>query len=462
VIPALLLAALQAILVHDDPKPMEALAAPLRHAGYAVTLDSTLPEGARADVVFMYVHGALDAGLEARLIRYAEEGGRLIVLHHGAASGKMPAARWMPFLGLRILPRDAPAGAWDVLRGNCQLVNLNPGHYVSSYGVGWDRAAEYTPSDGPSTAQRLPALDLAATEYFLNQHFTDGREKTVLFGMKIESGGKAVMQDRGGWLKPAGKGHVFYFQPGHQAADFEHPGFARILVNAARWRPGVRPRRPVVAVDAYHNLEAQPHYRWEGTYPGGYSRLGELLTGMGAELRTVSTRITASALRGVDCLITADPDTPEEAAAPHYFAPDEVRAIAAWVRAGGKLALLGNNPGNAEFTHFNRLAAAFGMEFVETTLKTPQGHGRLTLETPGGDPVLPRRARFYAVDVAPVKLKGPGARPLLRYGGSVVMAMATVGRGAVLALGDPWIYNEYIDTADNRALASDVFRYLLF
>lgn len=39
--------------------------------------------------------------------------------------------------------------------------------------------------------------------------------------------------------------------------------------------------------------------------------------------------------------------------------------------------------------------------------------------------------------------------------------LVTAGKGAVFALGDPWIYNEYIDTKDNRRLVTAVFRHLL-
>jgi trehalose utilization protein len=46
-----------------------------------------------------------------------------------------------------------------------------------------------------------------------------------------------LMQDRAGWMMPAGRGWIFYFQPGHNARDFEHPSFLQILVNAIEWKP---------------------------------------------------------------------------------------------------------------------------------------------------------------------------------------------------------------------------------
>ena len=50
---------------------------------------------------------------------------------------------------------------------------------------------------------------------------------------------------------------------------------------------------------------------------------------------------------------------------------------------------------------------------------------------------------------------------LLADQGTPVMAMAHAGQGEVFALGDPWIYNEYIDLKNNRAIAANLFRNLL-
>ena len=41
------------------------------------------------------------------------------------------------------------------------------------------------------------------------------------------------------------------------------------------------------------------------------------------------------------------------------------------------------------------------------------------------------------------------------------MALAHLGKGEVFALGDPWVYNEYIDHKNNRAIVTNLFRYLL-
>jgi unsaturated rhamnogalacturonyl hydrolase len=51
--------------------------------------------------------------------------------------------------------------------------------------------------------------------------------------------------------------------------------------------------------------------------------------------------------------------------------------------------------------------------------------------------------------------------------GDVIMAVAKLGRGTVFAVGDPWLYNEYVDGRklppdfDNSKAAKDLARWLI-
>lgn len=216
----------------------------------------------------------------------------------------------------------------------------------------------------------------------------------------------------------------------------------------------------VVALDGFHNNESKmpDHYQWDGTRMGGFSELGKLLQGMGAELRTIRDPVTSKTLEGVKVFIIVDPDTPAETADPKYIMPDEAAAIEQWVRGGGRLVLLGNDKGNAEFQHFNELAARFGIEFLEETYPKVQGKGILIAE--GHTAIFEGAPKVYLVEVAPLKLAGK-VDVLLEDKGTPIMAMAHPGKGEVFALGDPWIYNEYMGRNDNRAVALNLFRSLL-
>ena len=231
------------LIVADEREPMDALAEFLRGvAGGKVRYVDTkeLPDDLSPyAAVLMYIHRPIPPAVEKKLIGYTTAGGRMIIFHHGLASAKMKNPAWMAFTGMYIAPRNDPAYPWRVIEGTTHtLVNLCPQHYITSHKVKYDREVEYLSSDAPSRAAKLPALDLKDTEVFLNQHFTDGRAKTVLFGFRVEDkNGKVIMQDRSGWVKPAGRGWLFYLQPGHHAADFRNRNYLQIIRNCLTWRP---------------------------------------------------------------------------------------------------------------------------------------------------------------------------------------------------------------------------------
>jgi hypothetical protein len=236
------------LIVADEPAPMEVLAEFLRaegRCGARIVEPKDLPADLAAyDAVFQYIHGPMKDAIGQTLIAYARGGGRLVLLHHAVASARRNNPEFLRFVGVEIAPRDDARRPWRVIEGiPYTLVNLQPRHYITAHKVRYDRTVEYESSDGPSAAVRLPAIELAETEVFLNQQFTDGREKTVLLGFRIvdpKSGG-VIMQDRAGWFKPAGKGWVFYFQPGHRAEDFRNRNYAQMILNCLTWQPGMPP-----------------------------------------------------------------------------------------------------------------------------------------------------------------------------------------------------------------------------
>jgi hypothetical protein len=215
-----------------------------------------------------------------------------------------------------------------------------------------------------------------------------------------------------------------------------------------------------VAVDNWHNREPQPHYAWEGTYPGGFSGLSHMLRGLGAATTTIKEPFTSRSLQGADILIVVDPDTPQESKAPNLITDAEIDAVTAWVHNGGTLLLLGNDPGNAEFPRMNVLAKRFGIEFEERKHANAEGITKLTLQTRGGGWFTPD-LKFYGVDLAPLRITAKNAETLLAERDTPMMASVREGKGRVIALGDPWLYNEYLYTQDNRRIAEELFRKLI-
>jgi hypothetical protein len=216
-----------------------------------------------------------------------------------------------------------------------------------------------------------------------------------------------------------------------------------------------------VLLDGYHNNETKDpgHYQWATTNNGGLAELDILLHNLGAETRTLRQPVSRLTLAGAKIFIIIDPDTPEEATNPKYIQPAETVALEQWVAEGGRLVLLANDKGNAEFPHLNQLAGKFGIEFVETTFKNAKGEDHVTVTSSSA--VMGDRLNAYLVATAPLKLTDPNVKTLIADNGTPLAALVAHGKGSVFAIGDPWIYNEYINRANNREMAENLFRTLI-
>lgn len=193
------------------------------------------------------------------------------------------------------------------------------------------------------------------------------------------------------------------------------------------------------------NTEKPYHYLWADTDMSGYSQWGDIFISKGALLKTLG-KPTQAALKGISIYIIVDPDTTTESTSPNYILSDDVKAIKKWVKKGGVLAILANDAPNCEFTHLNNLAAKFGMHFNHVTLHPVPG----TEWEKGASKDLPDHPLFkgvgkiYIKEISDIGLSGRSAA-ILRENGKVLIAENRYGKGYVFAIGDPWIYNEYID-----------------
>ena len=107
---------------------------------------------------------------------------------------------------------------------------------------------------------------------------------------------------------------------------------------------------------------------------------------------------------------------------------------------------LANDAPNCEFTHLNRLMKNFGMFFNHVTLHpVPGTEFEMGASTKFADhPVFKGVSKIYIKEVSNISLSG-NAKPILTENGKVLIAENSYGKGYVFAIGDPWIYNEYID-----------------
>jgi unsaturated rhamnogalacturonyl hydrolase len=229
----------------------------------------------------------------------------------------------------------------------------------------------------------------------------------------------------------------------------------------------------VVGLDNWFNRETNAktgkpfHYLWTDKEWSGYSRWGQIFESRSAQLKTIEKPV-ASVLSGLDVYIIVDPDTTTESKSPNYIMADDIKAIAKWVKKGGVLAILANDAPNCEFTHLNMLMKTFGMKFNHVTLHPVTGTNfemGASKDFPD-HPLFDGVSKIYIKEVSDISLSEK-AKPVLTENGKVLIAEAAYGKGYVFAIGDPWIYNEYIDhdrlpeSFENRKAAENLTDLLL-
>jgi len=242
------------LLIHDGAKVAQVLVDYLHdHGKYEVVIvdQSHLPsDWSSFKAVLGYVHNRLLEPTELAIIDYTKKGGRFVALHHMISSGKAVNRYYFEFLGIQLDNPDgakepvSPGGGYGWYTGGqgepgvtVTLVNLYPSHFIVSHEVHWAASVKYQSSDQLTIAKNYPAIVLSKAEGYVNHKFTDGREKTVLCGMKYSDPRTqtAFEQDRSVWYKSYGAGRIFYFQPGHFKEEYQNPNICQMILNAIIW-----------------------------------------------------------------------------------------------------------------------------------------------------------------------------------------------------------------------------------
>jgi lysophospholipase L1-like esterase len=232
----------------------------------------------------------------------------------------------------------------------------------------------------------------------------------------------------------------------------------------------------IVALDCFYNCEwkmlgakkTQYHYVWDDTANSGFSLLAGIIDRLGAYAISSRQAPTEEFLKKCSVYIIVDPDTPAESEHPNYIEDSAIESITKWVNAGGVLVLMGNDKGNAEFEHLNRLAERFGIHFNEDSHHRVTGtnYGMGKFSNFPDHPIFSGVKQIYLKEISSIDVKRP-AKALLTENGNVFMAAAEFGKGLVFAVGDPWLYNEYVDSRklpieyENSKAGTNLFAWLL-
>ncbi|MGC2162606.1 MAG: glycoside hydrolase family 88 protein [Silvibacterium sp.] len=214
-------------------------------------------------------------------------------------------------------------------------------------------------------------------------------------------------------------------------------------------------RGETVMVDAWFNSQQRLnaagqkeyfHYKWTDYSDSGFSIFGQMFTSHGAALDTLYQSPTMNRLKRAQIYIIVSPDIPAKNPHPHYVQPQDADQVAEWVKQGGVLVLMENDPANADIEHLNLIADRFGIHFDDVLKHHIIGDQFAPGDIPvsGGGLLFHDPHMLYMKDTCAISLKAPAASLLADKDGAV-MATAKYGKGTVFAVVDPWLYNEYTD-----------------
>lgn len=232
-----------------------------------------------------------------------------------------------------------------------------------------------------------------------------------------------------------------------------------------------------ILLDRYFNSEKRKdatgkqvywHYVWDEKSHPGFSMLGDIFRKHGASLSTLDKAPAAADLKKASVYIIVDPDHTRDNPSPNYVTAADTKVITDWVRSGGVLVLMANDSLNCDLTHFNTLSSAFGIRFTNKSLNLVKNDNYETgVVLPGANnTVFKQPSKMFLKEVSALETRTP-ARPLVTKDGDVIIATAKYGKGTVFAVGDPWLYNEYVDgrklppAYENYKAADDLVKWLL-
>ena len=216
------------------------------------------------------------------------------------------------------------------------------------------------------------------------------------------------------------------------------------------------------------NTNVRYHYTWDDKSNSGFSMLGDIFQIHGAKIKSLATAPDSRNLQDASIYIIVDPDTKKEAENPNFIQQKDVEAIETWVKAGGVLVLMGNDINNSEFDHFNQLAEKFNIRFnpdnQNQVVNDQYPQGEITI--PASHAIFASSKKIFVKEFSSLTLNG-SATSLLKKGNLNVIGIAKSGKGTVFAIGDPWLYNEYVDGRklpaeyQNYQAATDLVKWLI-
>ena len=245
-----------------------------------------------------------------------------------------------------------------------------------------------------------------------------------------------------------------------------------------------------VLLDSYFNSEKKKditgiekswHYKWNEKSNGGFSLLGNVFNTYGATTKTLYEAPAATNLSKADVYIIVDADNVADNPKPNYGDIFNGRDIKNWVSQGGVFIILHNDKGNCEFEKFNQMIDMFGFYFKDTSRNKVDGkkYEMCALNLTDSNPIFKTAQKVYLKEISTINLlpvdptncysrrKPVNSIYKLEDSKDLLMLCIKHGKGYVFSVGDPWLYNEYVDGRklpaeyENFKAANDLVKWAL-
>ncbi len=341
--------------------------------------------------------------------------------------------------------QDAKSGVWyDIV----DLPNLKPNYLESS-----------ASSMLVYTLAKAVRLGYIPSTYFANAK--KGYDGIVKEFIEVDANGqtnlKGTVTVSGLGGKPYRDGSFEYYMS-EKVITNDAKGMGAFIMCSAEMEMAARPKIGAgkkVVLDYFFNNEwrktlygsnARRHYTWDDTENGGFSLFGDVWKSYGASITGLDKAPTSANLKDANVYIMVDPDGIKDNKAPNYMDEKSATEIANWVKAGGVLILMTNDSNNCELKKFATLTNKFGITFTDKSRNMVKGSEFETgaIYNNAVNPVFLKTKKMYLKEISVIEVKAP-AKALITQEGDIIMATAKLGKGTVFAVGDPWIYNEYLD-----------------
>lgn len=213
-----------------------------------------------------------------------------------------------------------------------------------------------------------------------------------------------------------------------------------------------------ITVDGYFNQESKKdksgnlvrfHYTWEDLENTGFSKFGESFKANGAKtLSRLDSAPSDTNLKETDVYIIVDPDNLKDNPKPNYITDKDANEIASWVKSGGVLFIMANDSANTDLQHLNILGGKFGLKFNKDIILHVTDDEHFAdggLRTSSAKSLFKTSKRIFLKDVCSISIDSRSKSILKDKNGANVIVSSKYGKGTVLAVGDPWFYNEYVN-----------------